>query len=240
MTSEKVKGKRILIIDDDPGLTQLLSRILLEEGAEVITAYNGQGGLRLLFERRPHLVFLDIMMPDLDGWQVCRQIRQLSDVPIIIISALRQDEEIALGLNIGADDFITKPFSRAVLLARTQAALRRAALPPVSEKAAVYKDNYLLLSLDNRQAFVEGRPVKLTTTEYKLLAYLLLHRDQVRTFSQILRSVWGEEYQSSDEYVHSYIWSLRKKLEANPQKPIYIVTEHTIGYRFVSHSPTAS
>ena len=238
MTSEKLQGKRILIIDDDPGLSHMLSSVLSQEGAEVITAYNGQDGLRLLFEQRPHLVFLDIMMHDLDGWQVCRQIRQLSDVPIIIISALSQDKEIVLSLDVGADDFITKPFSRLVLLARTQAALRRAALPPISQKATGYKDNYLILSLENHQVLVRGKPVRLTATEYNLLAYLVKHMDQVCTFPQILRSVWGEEYRDSAEYVHTYIRNLRKKLEPDPHKPIYIITEHTVGYRFASYPST--
>ncbi len=231
---EELQEKRILIIDDDPGLCRILSVMLSYEGALTFTAGNGQEGLRRFYEHRPDLVLLDLMMPELDGWRVCQQLRQLSDVPIIILSALSQEEDIVKGLHIGADDYITKPFSQPILLARSRSALRRAALPANVLETIGYEDDYLVVSLNTHQALILGEPVKLTATEYNLLAYLVQYADQIRTFAQILSNVWGEEYRGSAEYVHTYIWNLRQKIEPDPREPRYITTEHTIGYRFVS------
>ena len=234
MSSKVLDRKRILIVDDDTNLCYLIGAMLLREGAEVFAAYDGQDGLKRLSEYQPDLVILDLMMPGLDGWEVCRQIRQISDVPVIILSALGDEKEIVLGLNVGADDYITKPVSSPVLVARSQSALRRAAKPSVPQKMAGYEDHYLMVALESNQVAIRGNLVKLTDTEYKLLAYLVRHRDQIRTFSQILKYVWGNK-PHSPEFLESYLWSLRQKLEPYPERPVYIITEQPIGCRFVSH-----
>jgi two-component system KDP operon response regulator KdpE len=227
-----MEGKIILIIDDDPTLLGIAELIFSRAGGQVYTATSGQEGLCQFYAHRPDLVLLDVMMPDMDGWQVCERIRQLSDVPIIMLTALGQDDDIMRGLDCGADDYVTKPFSLKVLAARARAILRRAALPSVTEKPATYSNGYLTIDLGQRQVVVRGEPLKLTPTEYRLLAYLLRNAGRVLTFQQILESVWGWEYQGNAEYVHVYTSRLRQKLEEDPKNPQYLLTEHGVGYSF--------
>lgn len=227
-----MQPRNVLIIDDDLELLRLVKLLFSRAGSRVFTADNGLEGLRQLYAHQPDLVILDLMMPDMDGWQVCRQIRQLSDVPLIMLTALTGEAELIRGLDYGADDYVTKPFSPEVLLARARATLRRAALPSLAETPTIYNDGYLTIDLKQRRIAVGGQMVKLTATEYRLLAYLFQNANRPLTYQQILENVWGEAYQGNNEYVHVYLRYLRRKLEADPNNPTYLLTEHGVGYRF--------
>jgi two-component system KDP operon response regulator KdpE len=232
-------GSKILVIDDDPNMLRLVTDALSKTGAHVYTAASGEEGLRQFYAFQPHLVLLDIMMPDLDGWQLRMAIHQLSGVPVIFLTALGKEKDIVRGLDCGAVDYVTKPFSPKVLAARVRSALRQAERASVPEKPLSYNDGYLTVDLDGRQVLLRGEPVKLTRTEYRLLAYLLRNAGRVLTFQQILDNVWGWEYQESVEYVHVYIWHLRQKLERDPKHPQYLLSERGVGYRFQNHPPQA-
>ncbi|MCI0575521.1 MAG: response regulator transcription factor [Chloroflexi bacterium] len=227
-----MKDVKVLVIDDDTHLCTLLEMTFSRVGAHVYMAHEGAKGLQMLYAHRPDLVILDIMMPGTDGWDTCRQIRQLSDVPIIMLTALHDDREIVRGLEAGADDYVSKPFSGDVLLARARAVLRRSKSSDTEDKGLLYQDDYLSIDLNGRRVAVRGRLVKLSATEFGVLAYLLQNAGRVCTFEQILTNVWGDEYRDSADYVHVYIWHLRQKLEENPKQPKYLLTEHSIGYRF--------
>jgi len=224
--------KKILIVDDDPGMLALVKRILTAEGAEVYTALDGREGLGQFGACRPDLVLLDIAMPVLDGWETCRLMRRLSDVPIIFVTAAAQEDDIVRGLDCGAVDYVTKPFSAKVLLARVRAALRTAEAGTSKRRVARYNDGYLDVDLEAHRVRVGGEPVQLTATEFRLLAYLLENAGRVLTYEQILEQVWGWECQDSVGYVHVYIWHLRQKLEQDPRNPSYLLTERGVGYRF--------
>jgi len=231
--AKPMNSEKVLVVDDDPALLPLIEYTFSREGYEVYSAADGKEALRKFFAHRPNLVLLDIMMPRLDGWETCRRIREVSDVPIIMLTARGQDEDIVRGLDYGADDYLTKPFSIKVLLARVRAVLRRAALPPTEyEQTASYADDYLTVDLKERRVTVRGKAVKLTPTEYRLLAYLVQNEGQVLSFRQILQNVWGWEYQDDVDYVRVYIWHLRQKLEEDRGDPRYIQTEIGAGYRF--------
>ncbi len=224
--------KTILVVDDDPVIIQLLNNLFNKEGATVFTATTGQEGLQLFYAHRPDLVILDIRMPDLDGWETCAIIRKLSDVPIIILTTESNDEEIIRGLDSGADDYITKPFSAQVFLARARAALRRPPQNATLQKSTVYSDGYLTIDLEKNLILVKSESIKLTSLEYKLLAYFLQNANRMLTTQQILENVWGWEYQDEAGHVRIYVWHLRRKLEENPKEPKYFLTEYGLGYRF--------
>lgn len=230
-----MQGKRILIVDDDPYLLDLMTHVFGRRQAQVYTAAGGAEGLRQFYAYRPHLVLLDLMMPDVDGWQVCRQIRQRSDVPVIMLSALGRNEHVVRGLDCGADDYITKPFSLEVLLARIRAALRRSMPANVAEQYRPYSDGHLTVDLERRQVSVGGKSVKLSPTEYGLLAYLVENANQAVTYRRILEAVWGSGYHDCVDSVYVYISRLRQKLEPDPAHPRYLLTEHGVGYRFEKH-----
>lgn len=232
MNEAGMNGKKILIIDDDVNLGQTIKLTFARVGAEVFTAVDGRDGLRQFYEYRPDLVILDVRMPDINGWETCRQIRLLSNVPIIMLTTLDNDEDVIRGLDYGADDFVTKPFSRDVLLARARAVLRRSELLAEPEDQQVYNDSYLLIDLRKHRVQVDGQAVQLSSTEFRLLAYLLQNAGQVLTYQNILDKVWGWEYQDSIDYVHVYVSHLRRKIEADPRNPKYLLTERGIGYRF--------
>ncbi len=227
-----LQGKSVLIVDDDPQLLNLMKVILLQSQAQVYTADGGQDGLQQFYHHQPALVILDLMMPDVDSWKVCQQIRQLSNVPIIILTALDQDSHLVSGLNLGADDYLVKPVETQVFLARVEALLRRATSIPETPTPVIYSDDYLTVDLDRYQVLVRGQPVRLTAREYRLLIDLVQAAGRVRTFKQILESVWGWEFQESVDYVHTYISRLRRKLEPDPKNPRYFLTEYGIGYWF--------
>jgi two-component system KDP operon response regulator KdpE len=237
MANVYLQGKKILVIEDDPCMARLVEYCFSETGAQIYSAINGHEGLRQLYLHQPHLVILNIMLPDLDGWQVCSRIRQVSDVPIIILSALGREKDIIRGLDCGAVDYVTKPFSPKILVARAQAALRQAKLSAELGKPLIYHDEHLTINLDQCQVLVRGAPVDLTRTEYRLLAYLVENAGTVLTHQQILEHTWGPEYQNSAEYVHVYISRLRQKLEKDPDHPQYLVTKHGVGYSFGMLAP---
>ena len=224
---------KVLVVDDDPALLPLIVNTFAREGYEVYSASDGKEALREFFANHPDLVILDIMMPRMDGWETCRRIREVSEVPIIMLTARGQEEDVVRGLDYGADDYLTKPFSIKVLLAHARAVLRRAALPPLGEEeASTYADDYLTMDFRERRVTVDGELIKLTPTEYRLLAYLVHNDGRWLTFREILQNVWGWEYQDDVDYVRVYVWHLRQKLEADPKNPQYIQTETGVGYRF--------
>ncbi len=227
-----MKDRKILVVDDDAHVRRMIEQTFSKVGSHVVTAPDGQAGLRAFYEERPDLVVLDIMMPKADGWETCRQIRTMSDVPIILLTALNQQEDIIRGLDNGADDFVTKPFNPGVLLARARAALRRAQPAAPEPSPDVFEDGFLAIDLANRRIAVQGEAVDLTPKEHDLLADLFRNMGRVRTFKQILESVWGAAYQDSPEYVHVYVSHLRRKIEPKPKDPQYIATIHGVGYRF--------
>ena len=227
-------GKRILLIDDDPYALRLLEYTFSHAGAQVYAATNGQDGLRLLnfCAHRPDLVILDVMMSEMDGWEVSQRIRQLSDVPIIILSASDREEDIVRGLECGAVDYMLKPCNPEVLLARARSALRQAELVSNSQQPLTYRDDFLTIDLEKRRVLVRGQRLRLSGTEYRLLAYLFQNAGRVLTTQQILENVWGFKYFNSVNYIHAYVWQLRQKLEPNPARPRYLLAEQGVGYSF--------
>lgn len=232
MQGQSLQDRKILVIDDDYHICHIIETALRQEGAEVLLAQCGRDGLEIFHQEKLDLIILDILMPEMDGWEVGRRIRAESDVPIIMLTALRDEDDIVRGLDFGAIDYVTKPFSIKVLLARVRAALRQASLTAEAPATMIYRDDYLEIDLDKRRITVEGEPVKLSATEYNLLSYLLQNKGKVLTFDEILSDVWGEEHRGSADYVRVYIWHLRKKLEKNHKVPQYIHTEYGVGYRF--------
>jgi len=223
---------KILIVDDDPMLSELISYSLESEGYVIVRAQDGREGLRKFELEKPDLVILDVSMPKLNGWEVCERIRAVSDTPVMMLTAQGQEEDIIRGLDLGADDYLTKPFQVRVLLARVRSALRRADLSSEPELPVTYTDEYLSIDLENRRVTVDGKITKLTPTEYKLLAYLVQNKGRILTFRQILENVWGFEYIDDIDYLRVYIWHLRKKIEPDSKNPIYVLNELSTGYRF--------
>jgi len=226
-----MQDKRILMIDDDPALLQFVASLFQDAGARVQTAADGLQGLQQLMAQPPDLVILDMMMPGLEGWEVCQRIRQLSTVPILMLTGMGEEGYVIRGLESGADDYLVKPFDPEILLARAKALLGRTILP-ATPRPTLYQDGYLTVDLATRQVQVDDQPVKLTETEYQLLAYLLQHANQVRTFDQILDHVWGASGQDGLKTLHLHISHLRQKLEIDPKKPRYLLTQYGVGYRF--------
>lgn len=230
-----MENKTILIIDDDKSLCQSLEIGLRRNGAEVLTATNGKSGLQKFYERHPDLVVLDIRMPEMDGWEACRLIRLVSDTPIIMLTSVSQENEIVRGLRKGADDYVTKPFSHAILSARIEALLRRTNGQRVSDDDT-YEDGHLHIDLTNRIVMKNEERIKLSSTEFRLLEYLFENAGRTLSYESILTNVWGWECQQSVEYVHVYTSRLRTKLERDPRQAEYIVTEHGFGYGFFKRS----
>ncbi len=221
----------ILVIDDDYNLRRLIKYALAHEGYVVHVAHDGQEGWHVFFDLRPDLVILDIMMPQMDGWEVCKRIREVSEVPIIILTASVYGKDIVRGLNMGADDYLTKPFRVSELLARVQAVLRRVS---VSKPTPVYADDHLTIDLGNRRVLVQGEPVPLTSIEFNLLAVMVKHANHVLSTGQLLEQVWGWDHVDNVDYVRVFVFRLRQKIEPDPKSPRYILTERGAGYRFVT------
>ena len=227
--------KKVLVIDDDEALVRLIDQVLTHKGYEVLKASNGQEALRLLFDQRPDLVILDIVMPRMDGWQTLDRIRDIANIPIIILTGKRRaEEDIVRGLEYGADDYLLKPVGNRELVARVRAALRRAELPSLTEakKEITYSDDLLIVDITERKVVVNGERVKLTPREFRLFAILVENAGRILTHKQILEKVWGWEYTDDLDYVRIYISHLRQKIEPDPMLPRYIITEPGVGYYF--------
>jgi DNA-binding response OmpR family regulator len=223
----------VLIIDDDPMAIQLVAETLRQEDYAVLSAPDGPQGLRAMYEHHPDLIILDVNMPTMDGWTVCQRVREVSNVPIVMLTARDSPDEMIKGLDLGADDYVTKPFDIKVLLARVRATLRRAvADSAVFKKDVIYSDDYLSINLDERRVTVSGKTVRLTPTEFNLLAYLVDNAARVVTYRELLEQIWGFEYIDDIDYLRVYIWHLRRKLEHDPKDPTYIINELGVGYRF--------
>ncbi|MFQ3534955.1 MAG: response regulator transcription factor [Aggregatilineales bacterium] len=224
---------KVLIVEDDPDTNRLLQIDLKQHGYETITAANGLEGLRMFHDQRPNLVVLDVSLPMMDGLTVCQRIRELSSVPILIMTATAiTEEEIARGLNLGADEYMLKPIRNMEFHARVRALLRRAARDEGTHQSVAYSDDYLTVDLNARRVWVNGQEMRLTPTEFKLIAILIKHRGQVLTFNQLLEQVWGPEYSSEHHYPRIYVSHLRRKIEPDPKTPTYIQSEYGVGYRF--------
>ncbi|HLG73071.1 MAG TPA: response regulator transcription factor [Chloroflexota bacterium] len=224
---------RILVVDDEPRIVNFVAMNLELEGYTVLRANNGQEALRVLTETLPDLVLLDIMMPEMDGFETLKRIREHSTIPVIMLTAKAEELDKVSGLNLGADDYITKPFGNKELLARVKAVLRRTELPAPPPKTLVAVDDELQIDFSRREVIVRGEQVKLRPTEYRLLYHLVSNAGRLMTHESLLARVWGPEYREEDHYVRLYITYLRQKIEKDPKNPKYILSERGLGYRFV-------
>ncbi|WP_119066906.1 response regulator transcription factor [Aggregatilinea lenta] len=223
----------VLMIDDDQTLVQMVKSTLEQAGLSVMTAADGQEGLKKMYQGRPDLIILDINMPAMDGWTVCTRIREVSNIPIIMLTARNEPEEIVRGLDLGADDYILKPFESNVLMARVRANLRRAAAQPTLFKQNVlYSDDYITINLDEHRVTANGETIRLTPTEFNLMAYLVDASPRIVPYRELLENIWGFEYIDDIDYLRVYIWHLRRKLEPDAKNPTYIINELGLGYRF--------
>jgi len=230
-----VTAKKTLIIDDDAIFLRLVDRVLTQQGYEVLTAGSGQEGLRLLFSQKPDIVLLDVAMPKMDGWQTCQRIRDIADVPIIMLTGKQKGEEdVVRGLDYGADEYLFKPVGNRELVARIRAVLRRLELPASGEarREVNYADDFLTVDVAERRVTVKGERVKLTPREFRLFVLLVENAGRILVHKQLLEKVWGWEYIDDLDYVRIYISHLRQKIEPDPALPRYIITEPGVGYYF--------
>jgi DNA-binding response OmpR family regulator len=229
---------KILIVDDDDDLLEAvgLGMQLQWQGADVVTAADGEAGLEAFFEHAPDVVLLDVGLPRLDGFEVLRRIREVSDTPVLMLTARGEELDKVRGLEIGADDYVTKPFSPLELLARIKAVLRRADLPPPVRAMPSFVAGDLAVNFDSREVTKRGEPIALTALEYRLLYHLVRNAGHVLPREALLARVWGDEYRDQSDYLKVYISRLRSKLEDDPDRPRYIVTERGLGYRFARAS----
>lgn len=227
--------KLILVVDDEPRMIQFIRMNLELEGYRVIQANNGLEALDKVRDELPDLVILDVMMPDLDGFETLRLLRETSDVPVIMLTVKSEEDDIVRGLRLGADDYVTKPFSPRELSSRVEALLRRAELPAPVERTAIEIDDRLTIDLARREVIVEGKRIQLRPTEYRLLYHLVNNAGWVMPHETLLQKVWGYEYRDETHYLRLYITYLRQKIEEDTSDPQYILTERGIGYRFVDY-----
>ncbi len=226
-------GARILVVDDDPSILRAVRTILPRHGFQVETAETGRQALERHLYGHPDLILLDLGLPDLDGLEIIRKVRSRSSTPIVVLSVRGAERQKVAAIDLGADDYLTKPFGMDELVARIRLALRHAA-HPLTGTAAVFRTGDLVVDLERRLVTVGGREVHLTPTEYELLKVFVADPNRVLTSKMLLQSVWGPEYDLEEHYLHVYLATLRKKLEENPRKPRYLVTEPGVGYRLLA------
>ena len=224
--------EKILVIDDEETTVQLIGILLERRGYEVIKAYKAEDGLRRAYRSQPDLVLLDIMMPDMDGWEVCKRLREMSDVPIIFLTARGETRDVVRGLEMGADDYIVKPYDNEELVARVRAHLRRSPRPNMSEEM-VFNNGDFRINFMNREVRVRSEVKHLTPKEFNLLGVLVRNAGRVVTRTDLVTEAWGEEYSDAIDSLKLYIHYLRQKLEVNPERPEYILTLRGVGYRFI-------
>lgn len=227
------EAKLILAVDDNLKITRFIRMNLELEGYRVSEAASGMEALNKTREELPDLVLLDVMMPDMDGFETLQHIREISNVPVIMLTVKNEEEDKVRGLELGADDYVTKPFSARELSSRIKALLRRIEMPGPMEKTLVQIDGRLSIDFQRHEVWVDGEQVKLRPTEYRLLYHLVNNAGWVMSHETLLSKVWGPEYRDEVQYLRLYINYLRQKIEVDPAHPQYILTERGVGYRFV-------
>jgi len=232
----KRKEKKVLVIDDDVLLARLIEHNLSRIEVAVLKAYTGYDGISMVRSQQPDLVILDIVLPDIDGWEVLQRIRQVSKVPIIMLTIKESEDDIVQALNHGADDYCTKPVGMAELSARVQAIFRRAELYQARDQIE-FADHLLKINLAEQRVFKDGQEIRLTPTEFNLVHYLLTKAGRFIKPKEILSQVWGQEYVDDVDLLRTCIWQLRRKLEPNPAQPRYILNRPGFGYMFNRRTP---
>jgi DNA-binding response OmpR family regulator len=228
-------GKLILVVDDEPRMIGFIRMNLELEGHRVIEAHNGLEALEAIRTKLPDVVLLDVMMPELDGFETLRMLREFSSIPVIMLTAKGEENDKVYGLELGADDYVTKPFGPRELSSRVKAVLRRAEMPSSSPDQAILRiDDRLQVDFNRREVIVEGEHIKLRPTEYRLLYHLIENAGWTVPHDQLLAKVWGYEYRDEAHYVRLYVNYLREKIEEDAAHPKYILTERGVGYRFMN------
>jgi two-component system KDP operon response regulator KdpE len=223
----------VLVVDDEPRMTRFIRMNLELEGYRVIEAYNGLQALEKVRTNLPALVILDAMMPELDGFETLEILRETSSIPVIMLTVRADEEDKVRGLELGADDYVTKPFSTRELVSRVKAVLRRTQSLMAQAQGILRIDDHLSVDLDSQHVIVEGQRIKLRPTEFRLLYHLIENAGWIVPHETLLAKVWGHEYREEIHYLRLYITYLRKKIEPDPSHPRYIFTERGVGYRFV-------
>ncbi len=235
MATDHFKNRKILVVDDEERISRFIRLNLEHDGFQVIEANKGMKAIESLRTSMADLMLLDIMLPDVDGFEVLKIVRETSSVPVIMLTAKGEEEDRVRGLELGADDYITKPFSPRELVSRVKAVLRRTEVVGGSSQDVISVGDRLKIDLGRREVWVNGQIVKLRPTEFRLLYHLVQNAGWVLTYDQILSRVWGYEYRDEPHYVRLYINYLRQKLENDPANPQYILTERGVGYRFIDY-----
>jgi len=221
---------RILVVDDEPRYVRLMEANLISEGYDVLKAYDGQSTVEMVADKQPDLVLLDVMMPGLDGFGACERIREFSSVPIIMVTAKGEEQDRVRGLDVGADDYIVKPFSATEVLARVRAVLRRAQVSGGTFEQSVFSHGNLRIDLARAEVFKDDNVIFLSATEYRLLLQFVHNQGNILTSEDLLVNVWGPEYREDKEILWVSISRLRQKLEDDPRNPQHIVTRSGMGY----------
>jgi len=227
--------KTIAIIDDDIHIGDMLTEVLSQEGYAVLRAYSGTEALYLLSQHKPDLILLDLMLPKMSGLEVCQQIREFSDVPVIMLTAKGEDMDKILGLEYGADDYITKPFNILELKARIKAILRRTSPDKDKKNASVIESGNLRIDRENRRLSISGREINLTSKEFELLDFLVSNPGKVYSRTELLHIIWGKTDRSDERTVDVHVRRLREKIEPNPSEPVYVQTKWGVGYFYQEH-----
>ncbi|HNR01175.1 MAG TPA: response regulator transcription factor [Anaerolineaceae bacterium] len=235
MADDVYKNKLILVVDDEERMARFIRLNLEHDGFQVVEANRGMQAIQLQRDRMPDVVILDVMMPDIDGFEVLQLIRETSQVPVIMLTAKGEEDDRVRGLELGADDYITKPFSPREMVSRVKAVLRRTDQGSSAGDGMIEVDDHLRIDFGRREVWLDKELVKLRPTEYRLLYHLVQNAGWVMTYDQILAKVWGYEYRDEPHYVRLYVNYLRQKLEKDPANPVYILTERGVGYRFVDY-----
>ena len=235
MADDSFRNRMVLVVDDEERMVRFIRLNLEHDGFQVIEAFKGMKAVNLIREKLPDIILLDVMLPDLDGYEVLKLIRQHHATPVIMLTARGEEDDRIRGLELGADDYITKPFSPRELVSRIKAVLRRSETSGAVTKEIIQVDDHLTMDFNRHEILVDGAPVQLRPTEYRLLYHLVMNAGWVQTYDTLLAKVWGYEYQDEPHYVRLYVNYLRQKLEKDPANPEYILTERGVGYRFVDY-----